>query len=193
MAKNGWIFTDERKQELRDAFVAWYLRQPNKKEAMTGIGKTPNQADTYRRGIRYAPPDAMPTLFKETGDTRFLMSVNEKARYRRLRPNCVLPNSPDWPDSDDSFNQSQAPPPITTDMGVDDIHKHVELVVRHVEILANLPSGDSKREEARGKLVKPATTLFNALFKLDLQFPEDFKDILDKLKLAGQILGRERR
>ncbi len=187
------VFTAERKEELADAFIAWYNAQPKKKEAMTMIGKTPNQADTYRRRIRYVPPDAMRLLYLETGDRRFLMSKNEKTQYLRLNKSCVLPSFSDWPDSDDSFNQSQAPPPITTDLSVDDIRKHVEWVARQVEILANLPSGDHAREEARSKLIRPTTELFIALFALDLRFPEDFKKILDNMRLVGQVLGHERR
>lgn len=63
-------------------------------------------------------------------------------------------------------------------------------LAHELQMLADLPSGDRKREKARASLATPAMKLFRAAQVLKLQFPEAFQDLLLQLNFATQIRSK---
>lgn len=70
------------------------------------------------------------------------------------------------------------------------IAEQITKLAHELQILADLPGGDRKREKARASLATPAMKLFKAAQVLQLKFPEAFEDLLKQLNFATQIMRK---
>ncbi len=114
MKRHERILAAERSEEIRLAFLAWYETFPRgkKRDGMMSIGisraSVPGSSGAFRKGLRTPPPRVLAALWRQTQDERFLLTRDEKARYRQMGRVGDFPGPDEWPDKDS--DAPRAPP-----------------------------------------------------------------------------------
>lgn len=207
------VFSDERALVLQDAFADWYNGQAHKANAMNELGHAPQTGSDSAAGRIVVPFAMIYKLWQKTGNTVWLLTAEEKARYRRFgyetRKNFPLPSEENWPNLDSngrSLVTVKAPKPVqqsgtplhkmekaaTLQTDPQDVIDRAKFLLTElgglIKNINKLPPEHRLRKKAQRALVSATMQLFREAQELDLDYPEDFKDLLKQMDFATNIL-----
>ena len=168
--------SSERVGIISQAFGEWYDNQDSKQTAMQGLGYSPTLAYAWRNGLRTPPPTVLCELYRQTEDTRFLLTQEEKALYKRQ----PLPDPTVWPELEEAFSSGE----------LIRLSERISSLAMDINKLAALAPEDPVRKRARSKLVGPCMALYRATTVLNIQFPAAFRDLLQQLDVATTLFAQ---
>lgn len=183
MAYHPPALDNHRKAEICRAFAELYDSIPrNKRGELLASGKALAQYGfAFKRGILLPTPAMLVVCYERTNDPRFLFTKQEKEAHLRIVGG-TLPDAKCWPDREAVSVELPTELPNIPDLG-----RQFVALVEALARLAKLPAKHPAREEAQRLLVKPAMRLYAATTALGLEFPEEFRDLINQLDFATNL------
>lgn len=188
------VLDQARIEALRLAVGQWFELQINKTASAKRIDSDSALINHFLKGRKNTLPiNALVGLWRETQNPVFLMTGQERARYRQMmgRRFGGWPDQNKWPPQEQVANQPTGRPVVAVESltDLDDLESLLRVVNNQLGRLADLPADDPRRQVARRRMVEPAMAIFWHATVLGLEFPEEFSDLLRQLNLATRING----